>query len=547
MKNKLFSIFLLLILSLTLSSCKSDNDDPIIIDDDPVIIDMSWKIEYDMVDASPYFSDEVTSCYQIFPISFADSNNDGYGDINGITENITYLSDTLGIDCIWINPITLSPTYHKYDVVNYYEIDPLFGTMDDYVNLLDIAEENNIKVLMDLVINHTASSNPWFLDSESSLDSEYRDWYMWSDLTDRAAYPSKSGWSYSNGYFYYASFWSEMPELNFDNEDVRTELKNIAEFWLNKGVDGFRIDAAKHIYDVNEYPRGTNLLDENTIWFLEFNDFIKGINPDSFMVGEIASDSSNYVDNYFEGMDSTFNFSFASDLIYALQAGYNSMTIEGLVEAREYYSLVREDYIDSIFLTNHDQERIYDKLGYSIDKTKLAAQILFTLPGVSWIYYGEEIGMSGINPHESIRQPFKWSLDSPYNTEGHYQGISSWDSRNLVLDGVDEQLLDPDSLLNVYIEMIELKNTQDALANGDLKLITNDENALMSYIRFTDNQILLVVNNISAVERTVTTNMGTYTEIYSSGYYTEDGTEITFGPYSTTIFEIDILDIIFNK
>ena len=297
--KKILLVVLTLIFTMSLIACEKEVEpEP---DPDPVV-DMSWKLDYDMVDSSPDFLANVSVCYQIFPISWADSNDDGYGDLNGITENISYLADTLNIDCIWINPINVSPSYHKYDVVDYYDIDPQFGTLEDFENLLEVAGDNDIRVLMDLVINHTSTANPWFIDSASSVDSDFRDYYVWNDLKDRTVYPSKSGWSYTNGMFYYASFWSEMPELNFDNQDVRIEIENILEFWLNKGVDGFRIDAAKHLYDTNEYPSGTATFRENVNYFREFNYFVKQINPDAFIVGEIASPSPSFVDNFLEGM-----------------------------------------------------------------------------------------------------------------------------------------------------------------------------------------------------------------------------------------------------
>jgi len=542
MKRILLTISLFL-LAFTLTACKgepepTDNPDP-----GP---DMSWKIDYEMVDSSPAFLEDVSVCYQIFPISWADSNNDGYGDIKGITENLDYLSNTLGIDCIWINPVNLSPSYHKYDVVDYYSIDPQFGTLEDYEELLDASNQAGVKILMDLVINHTAYSNPWFIDSMSSKDSEYRDWYVWNDLTDRTKYPSKSGWSYSNGEFYYASFWSQMPELNFDNQEVRLKIEDIVEYWLEKGVDGFRIDAAKHIYDNNEYPAGTPTLRENINYFRSLNAFAKSINPNAFIVGEIASPQPAFIDNFYEGMDSAFNFDFAESIIYSLNAGYDSNTIGGLIEARDLYGDVRSDYIDSIFLSNHDQDRFMNKISHNIDKAKLAAQIMMTLPGISWVYYGEEIGMTGIGAHENIRQPFVWGDNNLYNTDGKIGGISSWDDLNGSLDGVYEQLLDNDSLLNVYIEMISLKTSNDVLKYGDLAEISNSNNRLMTYTRTYDGTTYLVVNNMSSTAKTVDTNIETYSIIYQSDSITYDQTNITFEPYSTTIFEVDMNDITFE-
>jgi len=535
---KKLSIFLLgFILVFSLSACKEEvEDQPETPDDGP---DMSWKVEYDMVDTSPYFKENVDVCYQIFPISYADSDGDGYGDLKGITENIEYLSDTLNIDCIWLNPVNPSSSYHKYDVLDYYGIDSQLGTMEDYEELLNVAEEHEIKVLMDLVINHTSFDHPWFINARSSKESDYRDWYIWSDLTDRERYPSKDGWYFNNGEYYYASFWDQMPELNMDNPEVREEFKNIATFWLEKGVDGFRIDAAKHLYDLNEFPRGTNLLYENRMFFREFNDHIKSVNPDSFMVGEIWSESASFIGYFYEGMDSAFNFPVSEAILEGLRGASSSAIKEALESSVEEYSAVRSDYIDSFFLTNHDQNRIMDELAYDMDKMMLAAHINFTMPGISWIYYGEELGMTGVKPDESIRQPFKWSQDSLYNASGKAGGIADWNQANQSLSGVEEQVLDPDSLLNMYMELIELKKNNAALSEGVLRLVDQDGSRLLVFIRESSDQTLLVIHNMSQVDQTFEENLDDYQVIYGEdNMLVVDGETITIEALKTVILEI---------
>jgi glycosidase len=543
MKKYMFLVSVFFI--FTLSACKEDTppiDDPV---DQP---DMSWKVEYDMVDTSLYFEENVDVCYQIFPISYADSNGDGYGDIKGITENIDYLANTLGVDCIWLNPVQPSPTYHKYDVLDYYGIDAQLGTMDDYQELLDVAEENGIKVLMDLVINHTSYDHPWFINARSSKESDYRDWYIWNDLTDKDLYPSKDGWYFDNGEYYYASFWDRMPELNMDNPDVREEIKNIATFWLEKGVDGFRIDAAKHLYDLNEYPRGTNLLYENRMFFREFNDHIKSVNPDAFMVGEVWSESSSFIGYFYEGMDSTFDFPVSEAILEGLRSGRGSAIIDALEESTVEYGLVREDYIDSFFLTNHDQNRILDELSYDMDKMMLAAHINFTMPGISWIYYGEELGMTGMKPDESIRQPFKWSIDSEYTATGKAGGIADWNASNLALDGVEEQLSDSDSLLNLYIELIALKHDNSALSDGMLKLVEYDGSRLLVFIRQSDDQTVLVIHNMSQVAQIFSENIESYSILYGEeDIEVLNSNSISIDPLETLILEISEMNVVITQ
>jgi alpha-amylase len=290
--KKIWMLLTMLLFIIGLTACQKDPTDPTIPIETPVD---DWKIVYDIVDSSPHFLNEVSVCYNIFPIAFADSNGDGLGDLRGITENMDYLSDILDVDCIWLNPINPSPTYHKYDVTNYYGIDPQFGNMSDFEALIAAADVAGIKILMDLVINHTSSEHPWFINSTLGPAATYRNWYVWNDLADREAFPNRTGWYMNNGMYYYASFWSEMPELNFDNPDVREEIKNITTFWLEKGVGGFRIDAARHLYDINEYPRGTPTNRENINYFREFNYHVKSINPDAFVVGEVYVNSSSFV------------------------------------------------------------------------------------------------------------------------------------------------------------------------------------------------------------------------------------------------------------
>ncbi len=543
--KKIKLVLLSLLLVFTLTACKEEETPPV---DEPDEPDMSWKIEYDMVDVSPYFEENVDVCYQIFPISYADSNGDGYGDIKGITENITYLSETLNVDCIWLNPVNPSPTYHKYDVLDYYGIDAQLGTMEDYEELLNVAEEHGIKVLMDLVVNHTSFDHPWFVNARSSKESDYRDWYIWNDLTDKEKYPSSDGWYFNNGEYYYASFWDRMPELNMDNPEVREEMKNIATFWLEKGVDGFRIDAAKHLYDLNEYPRGTNLLKENRLFFREFNDHIKSVNPDSFMVGEIWSESSSFIGYFYEGMDSTFNFPVAEAIMDGLLGGTSGEIIDTLEESMVEYGAVRDDYIDSFFLTNHDQNRILDTLSYDLDKMMLAAHINFTMPGISWIYYGEELGMTGMKPDESIRQPFKWSEDSVYNATGKTGGIANWNTRNVELDGVEEQLLNEESLLNMYIDLITLKKENSALSDGVLRLVEYDGSRLLVFIRESNDQTLLVIHNMSQVAQTFTENIGGFEVVYGlENINIVDQDTMMIDPLETLVIEISDEDVVISQ
>ncbi len=489
----------------------------------------------DIAPASTAFQEDVDVCYQIFPISYADSTSDGDGDLMGIVENVEYLSEDLGVDCVWLNPINPSPSYHKYNVRDYYDIDETFGDMDDFETFAETMEEHDIKIVKDLVINHTDFGHIWFRRSRED-EGDMRDWYSWRDEPGH-------NWHEYNGEYYYGSFWDQMPELNFDNPDVRERVYHIAEYWLERGVDGFRIDAARHIYDDHQYPDDVDTTQENVDFFREFNAEIKNIDEDAFIVGEIWSESERYVSQYYEGMDSAFNFKFADEIVGAISNDRDNGAIEGLIDSRNAYEEVREDYIDSVFLSNHDQRRIMNAFQYNEDRAKLAAHVLMTMPGISWIYYGEEIGMSGSGSDPEKRQPFVWETDSPYHAEGvmdgHHDSIAGWDDHNQDLPGAYEQLEDEDSLLNTYIELIELKQTRDVLGNtSSISALETDSNAFMAYERGGGDDRYLVVHNLNAQERTTPFQADSYDIVYTS-HDAEIEEDITMQGRSTVILDVE--------
>lgn len=508
------------ILSSSLSSSNSEN----------------WKVIYDVKPTSPDFFNDVSSCYQIFPYAFADSNNDGIGDLNGITENLDYLSDTLGVDCIWLTPIHPSPSYHKYDVTDFYRIDSIFGTMTHYQNLIDQANAKGIRVLMDLVINHTSSQHPWFINASIGPAASYHDFYRWITPAELTNYPDKSSWYLKNGLYYFASFWSEMPELNYDNPLVRAEIKKILEFWLDKGVDGFRIDAAKHIYDVHEYPPGTRTYQENINYFREFNHFVKEKNPDAFVVGEIYTLGASFTSKFYQGMDSAFNFDFADKLIQALQSNSASGLVSNFLTAQTLYRQEREQPLDSIFLTNHDQNRIADQVGFEVNKLKLASQVTSTVPGITWIYYGEELGMAGSKPDNNIRQPFKWSLeDTPYQTTGG-TSLGQWGTYNQQIAGVLEQSNDETSLLRHYQHWLDVRKNHPILARGTMEPFTASNSTVMMYRLVLDQQTVLVLHNFNSLSVSLPHTLSSAQLLIGQGL---NENTIELSPYGSMVISIE--------
>lgn len=453
--------------------------------------------------------------YEIFVRSFADSDGDGIGDIKGMTSMLDYLNDgnsqtdtDLGVNGIYLMPVNISPSYHKYDVINYYEIDPEYGSMEDFELFLTEAHKRGMRVIMDLAVNHTSSEHPWFKESAASSGSPYRDYYNWA-YDDTEGYDVKSVlssgskiWHSLNGSYYYGYFWSGMPDLNYDNPKVREEIKNVARFWLEKGVDGFRLDAAMHIYGVYEKPVGTRLQEKNIQWWKEFGSAAEQIDPDVYLVGEVW-DKTYAIAPYYEGLDSLFNFDVGEGIIKVIRSGSAAAVSskgfsQWLAAKYELYEKAEPKYLDAPFLTNHDQNRIMDRLSGDTARAKLAAGIYLTLPGNPFIYYGEEIGMRGSKPDEMIRVPFIWH-EEPEPPQCTWQSTLN----NMSTVCHDVQSKDPDSLLNHYKRLIHVRQSSEALMKGGFKPVETGSRAVIGYKRYLPGntgswESVIVLHNISS-------------------------------------------------
>ena len=352
--------------------------------------------------------------YEIFVRSFYDSDGDGIGDINGLIEKLDYLNDgdpdtrdDLGVTGIWLMPVMVSPSYHGYDVVDYYQVDPDYGTNEDIKRLVSEAHQRGMRVIVDFVMNHTSTQHPWFKESRNP-DSDKRDWYVWSD--ENPGYRGPSGqvvWHQDPSGYYYALFWGGMPDLNYENPAVTDAILEAARFWLEEmDVDGFRLDAIKHIVEEGQVQENSSSTHE---WLENFHTFYKNIDPNFFTVGEAWTQTRQVVDYTGDEVDIAFQFDLAEDLINSANFGI----------APTYYKTLQTIY-DSFppnqyatFLTNHDQNRVMSQLDGDETKAKLAASILLTGPGVPFLYYGEEIGLIGVKPDEDIRLPMQWESRMP--------------------------------------------------------------------------------------------------------------------------------------
>ncbi len=462
--------------------------------------------------------------YNIFPISFSDSDGDGIGDINGITNKLAYLQD-LGVDTIWINPINESDSYHKYDVIDYYSIDSDFGTLEDFEKLIDEAHKRDINVIMDLVINHTSSKHKWFVDAKENSESIYRDYYRFYDFSDGFnTYSTKDGWTkLDDETYYFSSFWSEMPELNFENPKVTKEIYDIADFWLEKGVDGFRIDAVKHLFDPREYPKGTPTLNNNIEWLQNFKSHLQLTNPNVFIIGEVY-DKYQGVSHYYKGIDYLFNFSVAEKILNCVKSETSddfNTTVEKSIKAMNKYS-ENLTGVQGNFITNHDQNRTMSVLDNNLDKAKLASTIMLTLPGMPWIYYGEEIGMKGEEPDEFKREPINWGDE--YTT--------SWENtkHNSDILPVKEQIIDEQSLYNTYKEMIQFRKENELLIKGTFEGVDSHKDLLI-YKIYNEKNAILVVHNLSSNDVSLTYD---YDIIYKNQEQYND----VLKPFKTVVFDM---------
>ncbi|MEP0804083.1 MAG: alpha-amylase [Chloroflexota bacterium] len=429
--------------------------------------------------------------YEIFVRSFYDSDGDGIGDFNGITAKLDYL-EGLGIRGIWLMPINPSPSYHGYDVTDYYAVNPDYGTMDDFKRLLDEAHKRGIKIIIDFVMNHTSTRHPWFQQALKP-DSPYHDWYVWSETDPGVPGPwgAKAWHRATNGLYYYAIFWDQMPDLNYENPAVREEMKKITAFWLQEvGVDGFRLDAVRYLVE------GDQLADSkaNHAFLEEWGQYYRSLNPQAFSVGEAWTDNGNvkkYTDTDRE-LDSAFNFDLSAAMLKLNEGNVSSLRFILQTTLRDF-----PDQDNANFITNHDMPRVMNQMGADKEqRAKLAAGILLTAPGIPFIYYGEEIGMSGTKPDELIRTPMQWdaSPNAGFTSGRPWQRVNA----DFPFVNVAAQQGADGSLLEHYRTLIQLRNAHPALRVGKTYVAESTSNKILAYLRASGNETLLVLIHIGS-------------------------------------------------
>lgn len=416
--------------------------------------------------------DNYRNYYEIFVYSFYDSDGDGIGDLNGVTQKLDYIQD-MGFNGIWLMPVFQSTTYHKYDITDYMQIDSEYGSTEDMQNLIEECHKRGIRIILDVVMNHTSSQHLWFTQACEYLEQlprgaepdeqecPYVGYYHFANEQKQDYYQVKN-----TDWYYEGVFWSEMPDLNLENEQLRAELEQIASYWIGMGIDGFRMDAAMH-FEENDTTANTEILN----WFYEY---CLNQNPDFYMVSEVWANEAAIADYYASGTPSMFNFDLADKegkLIKAARGTYKAANlVQSMLKYQTDFAAENPDYIDAPFITNHDMGRVANALRNDPDDLKMAGGLLMTLSGNPFVYYGEEIGMSSAGTKdENKRLPFIWSdTDTTGMTKGPKDaeaGITS------AFAGVEEQQADSDSILNYYKRALRLRNENPELARGTIEAV----------------------------------------------------------------------------
>jgi alpha-glucosidase len=478
--------------------------------------------------------------YQIYPRSFKDTTGDGIGDLNGITEKLGYLSD-LGIDAIWLSPINPSPDVDfGYDVSDYCAIDPKFGKMEDFKKLVAGADQVGIRIVMDLVLNHTSDQHPWFKSARRSKDDPYRDWYIWRDAKSSGRPPNNwrsafggSGWEWDadTEQYYYHMFYKQQPDLNWRNPDVRAALLDVFRFWMEKGVKGFRLDVFNmYIKDDEFRSNPTKLLGrrpfERQIHLYdcdrpELIDLLADIRrvtdayPDTYVVGETFLGTPEKAAGYCgaDYLHACFDFNF-------LESSFNPERLAKAISNWE--SALGEDKWPNYVFNNHDNPRTATRFGKKEqdDRLKVTAALLLFVRGTPFLYYGEEIGMRDIRlkrgeildpvgkrywpifkGRDGCRAPMQW------DASGHagFSRAGSWlpvhpDYRER---NVDLQSKDPTSLLNFYKEMLAFRKKHPALIHGNLEFVTVASPNVLAFQRTYRDDAMQIFLNFSGAAQNI--------------------------------------------
>lgn len=451
--------------------------------------------------------DNYRTFYQIFVGSFSDANGDGFGDLRGIINRMDYLNDgdinsgnDLGVQGIWLSPIFDSPSYHKYDARDYYSFDWRFGSEADLVELIELCHERNVKIILDLAINHTSNQHEWFKQfkqarQDGDTSNKYYNYYACVSESQKR---SDRRYQQIGGVdcWYECNFSGDMPELNYDNPEVRNEMLKVAQYYLNLGVDGFRFDAVKYIY----FNEGAEKNVEFWDWYMGE---LRKDYPDIYAVGECWSGDTEVL-QYYKAFN-CFNFTAAqtSGKIAAAAKGNSLSSYLNYVESyQDKVQAVNSDRMPMYFLSNHDTDRIAGTF-ISENYMRMAANLYLLSPGSHTIYYGEEIGMRGsvgtANSDANLRLAMLWGDDDfVRNPEG-----TTYPEDKQVQTTVKDSLANSASLLNHYRKLISIRTKYPAVARGEYNVVTSSNKNLGGFYVTYEGEVLGIIHNTSLGEITV--------------------------------------------
>ena len=488
--------------------------------------------------------DNYRSFYQIFVGSYSDSNNDGIGDLRGVINRFDYLNDgnmlseeSLGVQGIWLSPIFASPSYHKYDASDYYRVDPLFGTEEDLKELAALCEERNVKLILDLVLNHTSSRHEWFLQfkkarAEGDTQNPYYNYYSCVAETDKTVgivYQQIAG----TDCWYECNFSGDMPELNFDNPEVRQAMLDVAKYYLDLGVDGFRFDAVKYIY-YNDTAKSVAFWE----WYMEE---LRKINPEIYCVGECWSGDLDVLE-YYSAMN-CFNFSMAQvDGVIAKTAKGASIS-KYTNYLQTFQTMMLEKNPEGMvmpFLSNHDMDRIAGAL-VKDDNIRMAANLYLLCSGSPTIYYGEEIGIRGSRGGDKTdanrRLAMLWGDDDTIrNPEG-----ATYPEKNQIQTTVADQMADENSLCRYYCRLLTLRHRYPAIPRGLYTALDCGEEKFGGFLITYGEETLGLLHNTSTEEITYDLSslegcgFSELCDYIGVGNAALEGTVLTVGPQTSVI------------
>jgi alpha-glucosidase len=469
--------------------------------------------------------------YQIYPRSFYDASGDGIGDLQGILQKLPYLVE-LGVDAIWLSPVFKSPMVDfGYDISDYCAIDPLFGTMEDFDAVLGEAHRLGLKLILDLVPNHTSSDHPWFLSSRASKASTFRDWYIWRDPAPGGGPPNNwlsafggSGWEFDSAtrQYYYHTFLTSQPDLNWRNPNVREAIMEVMRFWLARGVDGFRIDALWYLLKDENFrdnppnpdyregqPPDHQLLPLFTTDLPEVHEAIADLRriadgfDDRLLIGEIYLPPAKLVAYYgkdLEGVHLPFNFSL-------LETRWHARTLAKLID--EYEAVLPSGSWPNWVLGNHDRPRIASRVG--AEQARVAAMLLLTLRGTPTVYNGDELGLTMVDiPPDRVLDPFEINVPglglgrdgarSPMPwSDGAYAGFSQSDPwcpliEDWKMTNVTALATDPASMLSLHRNLLSLRKQHPALMSGSYHAMFASGDILLYRRKWRDSSVLVALN-----------------------------------------------------